>query len=109
ASPLSSLTLSTSVAVQRPEVSYRQRWRRVSGYSPGAHPSASAHRKGFVAFLWSLIGFGLSWLAFAYLGYPALLWLLARLAPRPVAAADVHPPLSVIIANPKRAAPLPRP
>jgi cellulose synthase/poly-beta-1,6-N-acetylglucosamine synthase-like glycosyltransferase len=61
-----------------------------------------------VAFLWSLIGFGLSWLAFAYLGYPALLWLLARLAPRPVAAADVHPALSVIIAVHNGAAALPR-
>jgi len=50
-----------------------------------------------VILLWSGIGLGLAWLGFAYLGYPALLWLLARLAPRPVAAADVHPSLSVII------------
>jgi cellulose synthase/poly-beta-1,6-N-acetylglucosamine synthase-like glycosyltransferase len=51
-----------------------------------------------VTLLWAGIALGLAWLAFAYLGYPALLWLLARLAPRPVAAADAFPPLSVIIA-----------
>ncbi len=48
--------------------------------------------------LWTGIGLGLAWLAFAYLGYPALLWLLAQLAPRPVATADTYPALSVIIA-----------
>jgi len=61
-----------------------------------------------VTLLWSEISLGLTWLAFAYLGYPALLWLLARLAPRPVAAADVHPALSVIIAVHNGAAALPR-
>lgn len=49
-------------------------------------------------FLWSAIALGMTWLAFAYAGYPALLSLLARLSPNPVAAAEIHPPLSVIIA-----------
>jgi cellulose synthase/poly-beta-1,6-N-acetylglucosamine synthase-like glycosyltransferase len=61
-----------------------------------------------VILLWSGISLGLTWLAFAYLGYPALLWLLARLAPRPVAAAEIHPALSVIIAVYNGAAALPR-
>ena len=57
---------------------------------------------------WIAIVAGLGWLAFGYLGYPMLLWLLARIAPRPVAAADVHPALSVIIAVHNGAAALPR-
>ena len=44
------------------------------------------------------IVFGLSWLAFAYLGYPAALWSLARLAPRPLAAREAYPAMSVVIA-----------
>ncbi len=51
-----------------------------------------------MALLWTGIAIGLAWLAFAYLGYPALLWLLARVAGRPVATADAYPALSVIIA-----------
>ena len=52
--------------------------------------------------LWSGIALGLAWLAFAYLGYPALLWLLARVAPRPVAAAEIHPALSRDHRGPQR-------
>jgi cellulose synthase/poly-beta-1,6-N-acetylglucosamine synthase-like glycosyltransferase len=51
-----------------------------------------------VTLVWTGIGLGLAWLGFAYLGYPVLLWLLARGAARPVAAAEIHPALSVIIA-----------
>jgi glycosyltransferase involved in cell wall biosynthesis len=58
--------------------------------------------------VWTAIGLGLAWLAFAYVGYPALLWLLAQLAPEPVAEADVYPALSVIIAVHNGAAALPR-
>jgi cellulose synthase/poly-beta-1,6-N-acetylglucosamine synthase-like glycosyltransferase len=58
--------------------------------------------------VWAGIAFGLSWLTFAYLGYPAALWLLARIAPRRVAAAEIHPALSVIIAVHNGAAALPR-
>jgi cellulose synthase/poly-beta-1,6-N-acetylglucosamine synthase-like glycosyltransferase len=61
-----------------------------------------------VILLWPAIVLGLAWLGFAYLGYPALLWLLARLSPRPVAAAEIHPALSVIIAVYNGAAALPR-
>jgi cellulose synthase/poly-beta-1,6-N-acetylglucosamine synthase-like glycosyltransferase len=51
-----------------------------------------------VALAWTGIALGLAWLGFAYLGYPALLWLLARVAPRPVRSAEIHPALSVIVA-----------
>jgi hypothetical protein len=51
-----------------------------------------------VSALWLVATLSAGWVLFAYLGYPALLGLLARLAPRPVAKADVFPPLSVIIA-----------
>jgi cellulose synthase/poly-beta-1,6-N-acetylglucosamine synthase-like glycosyltransferase len=47
---------------------------------------------------WTLILLSGSWVAFAYLGYPLLLWLLARLSPRAVRAGDARPALSVIIA-----------
>ena len=61
-----------------------------------------------MAFLWTSIALGLSWLAFAYIGYPALLWVLARVAPRRVAAADRYPPVSLIIAAYNGAAALPK-
>jgi cellulose synthase/poly-beta-1,6-N-acetylglucosamine synthase-like glycosyltransferase len=65
-------------------------------------------RKGTVTLDWVGIVLGLAWLGFAYAGYPVLLWLLARVAPRPVQAADAHPALSVIIAVYNGAAALPR-
>ena len=51
--------------------------------------------------LWAGIAVGLSWLGFAYAGYPLLLWLLARLAPRrgePQGTSEPAPSLSVIVA-----------
>lgn len=48
--------------------------------------------------LWIVIAFSLLWAAFPYTGYPLLLWLLARLAPRAIRSADVFPPISVVIA-----------
>ena len=48
--------------------------------------------------IWIAIALALGWAGFAYVGYPALLALLAKLSPRPVRRADVHPPLSIIIA-----------
>ena len=47
---------------------------------------------------WVLVGVAAAWLGFAYAGYPALLLGLARWRPREVAAAAVHPPLSLVIA-----------
>jgi cellulose synthase/poly-beta-1,6-N-acetylglucosamine synthase-like glycosyltransferase len=46
---------------------------------------------------------GLFWIAVAalfytFVGYPALVWSLARIVPRPVRRADVRPPVSVLIA-----------
>ena len=61
-----------------------------------------------MTFVWTGIGLGLAWLGFAYLGYPVLLWLLARVAGRPIAAAEIHPALSVIIAVHNGASALPR-
>jgi cellulose synthase/poly-beta-1,6-N-acetylglucosamine synthase-like glycosyltransferase len=51
-----------------------------------------------IALYWSLILLSAAWVGFAYVGYPCLLWLMARLSPRPVDRADISPPLSVIIA-----------
>lgn len=47
---------------------------------------------------WIAIGLSAAWVAFAYLGYPLVLLLLARFSPRRVRAADHFPPLSVILA-----------
>jgi len=50
---------------------------------------------------WALIVVGLLWVGFAYAGYPLLLVVLRRLAPRPPLARggpDFAPPLSVVIA-----------
>lgn len=35
--------------------------------------------------------------AYVYLGYPALLWLLARLRPRPVAFGRIRPPVTFVV------------
>lgn len=47
---------------------------------------------------WILIALSAGWVVFAYAGYPLLLAWLARRSSRPVRAADVFPPLSVVIA-----------
>ena len=47
---------------------------------------------------WIAFALAIGWLAFAYAGYPLLLLLLRRIAPRPIRRADLSPPLSVIIA-----------
>lgn len=49
------------------------------------------------ALAWIGIALGLVWLLFAYVGDPASLWLLRRLSPRPIAAADRFPDLSIVI------------
>lgn len=51
-----------------------------------------------MTFAWSLLVLSAAWLGFTYVGYPLLLWLLARFSPRSVRASDVFPPISVIIA-----------
>jgi cellulose synthase/poly-beta-1,6-N-acetylglucosamine synthase-like glycosyltransferase len=45
-----------------------------------------------------IAGAAVAWVAFAYLGYPLALRMLARLSPRPVARGDIAPDVSVIIA-----------
>ena len=47
---------------------------------------------------WVVVALAAAWVGFAYAGYPLLLALLARLSPRPVAAGDVAPSLSVVVA-----------
>lgn len=47
---------------------------------------------------WAVVVLAAAWVGFAYVGYPFLLALVARFSPRPVAAADVAPPLSVLVA-----------
>jgi len=47
---------------------------------------------------WLVVALALAWVAFAYAGYPALIALLARLAPRPLREGEVAPSLSVVIA-----------
>lgn len=59
---------------------------------------AGAHRGVPMTVAWTLIVLSALWVAFAYLGYPALLALLARIAPRPVQSGDSSPAVSVIIA-----------
>lgn len=51
-----------------------------------------------MSLLWALIVLSAAWVAFAYLGYAALLAVLARVAPRPMRRKDVSPAISVIIA-----------
>jgi cellulose synthase/poly-beta-1,6-N-acetylglucosamine synthase-like glycosyltransferase len=47
---------------------------------------------------WIVIALATAWVAFAYAGYPLLLALLSRFSPRPLAAEDVAPSLSVLLA-----------
>jgi cellulose synthase/poly-beta-1,6-N-acetylglucosamine synthase-like glycosyltransferase len=47
---------------------------------------------------WLVMLLAAGWVAYAYVGYPLLLLLLRALAPRPVRAGDVFPPLSIVIA-----------
>lgn len=47
---------------------------------------------------WVLIVASAGWVSFAYVGYPLLLWVLARMAPRPIDDRRATPPISVIIA-----------
>jgi cellulose synthase/poly-beta-1,6-N-acetylglucosamine synthase-like glycosyltransferase len=44
--------------------------------------------------------FWLSLLAilYTYVGYPALIWILARLRPRPVKSGNIHPTVSIVLA-----------
>jgi cellulose synthase/poly-beta-1,6-N-acetylglucosamine synthase-like glycosyltransferase len=51
-----------------------------------------------VTVAWSSIVLSAAWLGFTYAGYPLIVWLLARLAPRSVRSGDAFPPISVIIA-----------
>jgi cellulose synthase/poly-beta-1,6-N-acetylglucosamine synthase-like glycosyltransferase len=47
---------------------------------------------------WLAIALAAGWVGFGYVGYPLLLALLARLSPRPLAAGESAPRLSVIVA-----------
>jgi len=47
---------------------------------------------------WILIILSAGWVAFAYVGYPLGLILLARLSPRPIRCGDISPAVSIIIA-----------
>ena len=47
---------------------------------------------------WVLIVASAAWFGFAYVGYPLVLAVLARVSPRPFRSGETSPPLSVIIA-----------
>ncbi len=47
---------------------------------------------------WALIGLSAAWVGFAYVGYPLLLALLARLSPRTIRRSAIAPPVSILIA-----------
>ena len=49
-------------------------------------------------FAWIVLVASAAWVGFAYIGYPVLLALLARLSPRPIRRADAAPSLTVVIA-----------
>jgi cellulose synthase/poly-beta-1,6-N-acetylglucosamine synthase-like glycosyltransferase len=49
-------------------------------------------------FLWTVIILSAGWVGFTYVGYPAILMLLARISPRPTHGGEFSPPISVIIA-----------
>ena len=51
-----------------------------------------------MTFAWIVIVLSALWVVFGYLGYPALLACLARIAPRELRRGDVSPTVSVIIA-----------
>jgi len=51
-----------------------------------------------VSAVWIPIALAAAWVAFAYAGYPAALWLLARIAPREIRRGGDAPALSVVIA-----------
>lgn len=50
----------------------------------------------FAAWLLMLIAAG--WVVFAYVGYPLLMLLISRIAPRSIASDDICPPITLIIA-----------
>lgn len=47
---------------------------------------------------WLAITIAAAWVAYAYAGYPLVLLVLRRIAPRPVRRGDVFPPVSIVIA-----------
>ena len=49
------------------------------------------------AVAFAIFATSLAAVAWIYFGYPALIWLLARLRPRPVASSHVEPTLSVLV------------
>jgi cellulose synthase/poly-beta-1,6-N-acetylglucosamine synthase-like glycosyltransferase len=51
-----------------------------------------------VTLAWLAIAVSAAWVGFAYAGYPLVLWVLARLSPRPVRSGDVRAAVSVVIA-----------
>jgi biofilm PGA synthesis N-glycosyltransferase PgaC len=56
-----------------------------------------------IVFWLSMIG-----ILYTYLGYPAVMWMLARLRPRPWAASSISPSVSIVLAVHNGAALLPR-
>src|SRR5882724_6196699 len=36
-------------------------------------------------------------MAYAYIGYPLVVWMLSRLLPRPISKADIYPRISIVI------------
>ncbi|HXK23400.1 MAG TPA: glycosyltransferase [Myxococcota bacterium] len=47
---------------------------------------------------WIVLVASAAWVGFAYIGYPVVLALLARVSPRPIRRADVAPSLTIVIA-----------
>ena len=84
----------------QPLQGYRRRPRPRSGRRDSRARPAAARRMMVEALFWTAVGV----LAYTFVGYPALAWSLARVAPRRVRRQDVQPTVTVLVAAHNEAA-----